>query len=228
MMQISAYQTNTTKLKLSRFPSLQHRHTKFKYFLSILWCTHMPQQIPQSWSYAAALASQQRNSQRKLFTSWYRLILYIFFFFTFSFHNCIVPVGFSPWEIRVAFPGESQLQQSCTTRPTVHTGCFSVSIIHWTLTWTTGSLMCAQTLMHMIARGGIRTPWESLHWKFTLGEKSHSAQENWIFVSCMPVGCSSTELHPHHFTLHCLSPEMVFLSLVFIHLSKSSVKANVW
>ena len=34
------------------------------------------------------------------------------FFFTFNFYNSIVPMGFLPWEIRVAFPGESQLRQS--------------------------------------------------------------------------------------------------------------------
>ena len=33
---------------------------------------------------------------------------------------------------------------SHATQPTVHAGCFSVSIIHQTLTWTTGSLTCAQ------------------------------------------------------------------------------------
>ena len=65
------------------------------------------------------------------------------FFFVF-FYNCIVPVGFLPWEIRVAFPGESQLQQSRAIQPRVHAGCFSVSIIFRTLAWTTGSLTCAQ------------------------------------------------------------------------------------
>ena len=39
----------------------------------------------------------------------------------------------------------------------VHAGCFSVSIIHRTLTWTTGSLMCAQMLMYMITHRGLRT-----------------------------------------------------------------------
>ena len=53
-------------------------------------------------------------------------------------------MGFLPWEIQVACPRKSQLRQSHTTQPTVHAGCFSVSIIHWTLTWTTGSLTCAQ------------------------------------------------------------------------------------
>ena len=55
------------------------------------------------------------------------------------------------------FPGESQLRQSRATQPTVHAGCFRVSIIHRTLTWTTGSLTCAQMLMHAIAHGGVRT-----------------------------------------------------------------------
>ena len=58
---------------------------------------------------------------------------------------------YCPREIRVAFPGESQLRQSRATQPTVHAGCFSVSAIRRTLTWTTGSLTCAQTQMHAIA-----------------------------------------------------------------------------
>ena len=55
----------------------------------------------------------------------------------FFFYNCTVPFGFLPWGIRVAFPGESQLGQSRATQPTVHAGCFSVSVLHRTLTWTT-------------------------------------------------------------------------------------------
>ena len=77
--------------------------------------------------------------------------IYELFFF---FYNCIVPMRFLPCEIRVAFLGESQLRQSRATQPTVHAGCFIVSIIHQTLTWTTGSLTCAQMLMHAIAHGG--------------------------------------------------------------------------
>ena len=53
--------------------------------------------------------------------------------------------------IRVAFTGESQLLWSCATQPMVPAGCFSVSIIHWTLTGTTGSLTCTQMLTHVIA-----------------------------------------------------------------------------
>ena len=74
-------------------------------------------------------------------------------FFTVS--NCIIPMGFLPWETWVAFSRESQLQQSHITQPTVHAGCFSFAIIPLTLTWTTGSLTCTQTLMHAIAHGGV-------------------------------------------------------------------------
>ena len=81
-------------------------------------------------------------------------------FFSFSFfhfYNCIVSLGYIPWEIRVVFPGESQLRQSRATQPAVHSVCISVSIIHWTLTWATGSWTCAQMLMHAIAHRGVRT-----------------------------------------------------------------------
>ena len=57
--------------------------------------------------------------------------------FLFFFNNCIVPKEFLLWEIRVAFPRESQLRQSHATQPIVHAGCLSVSIIRRTLTWTT-------------------------------------------------------------------------------------------
>ena len=51
-------------------------------------------------------------------------------FFLISFYKCIVPLGFLPWDIRVAFPKESQLQQIRTTQLHVHAWCVSVSIIY--------------------------------------------------------------------------------------------------
>ena len=48
------------------------------------------------------------------------------------------------------FPRESLLRQSRATQPTVHNGCFSVSIIHRALTWTRGSLTSAQTGVYMV------------------------------------------------------------------------------
>ena len=78
-------------------------------------------------------------------------------FFLNTFYNCIVSMAFLPWEIRVAVFGESQLQQSQATQLTVHTGCFRVSIIDQTLTWTAGSLTCLLMLMHAIAQGSVWT-----------------------------------------------------------------------
>ena len=51
-------------------------------------------------------------------------------------------------------PGESQVRQSRSTQPTVLAGCFSVSIILRTLTWTTGSSACSQMLMRAVVHGG--------------------------------------------------------------------------
>ena len=51
-----------------------------------------------------------------------------FFYFFTLFFTIILQMGFLPWEIRVAFPRESQLPQSRATQPTVPAGCFSVSI----------------------------------------------------------------------------------------------------
>ena len=83
-------------------------------------------------------------------------LLYIFF------NNRIVPMGFLSRDIRVTFPGENQLRQSRATQPTVHAGCFSVSTIHRTLTWTAASLRSAQMLMHAIAPKDVRTPYKGL------------------------------------------------------------------
>ena len=92
----------------------------------------------------------------------------------------------------------------------VHAGCVCVAIIHWTLTWTTGSLTCAQMLMHAIAHGGVRTrtPKESLHWKLTLGRKSLSTQGNRTCVSGVTVRCCN---HPS-LSLSLSLSEVIFRS----------------
>ena len=85
---------------------------------------------------------------------------------------------FIPWEIRVAFSGESQLRESRATQPTAHAGCFSVSIIHQTLTRTTGSLTCRQMLMHVIAHRDVRPHVREFALKVALGEKLFTALGN--------------------------------------------------
>ena len=69
--------------------------------------------------------------------------------------------------------------------------CFSVSLIHRTLTWTTGSLTCTQMSMHMIAHRGVWTPEESQCWKLTLGEKLFAAPGNQTCISGMMVQCGT-------------------------------------
>ena len=68
------------------------------------------------------------------------LRFFVVFFFIYIFLQLFCPNGILPREILVAFHEESQLQQSRATQPIVHAGCFSVSIILGTLTWTTGSV----------------------------------------------------------------------------------------
>ena len=96
-----------------------------------------------------------------------------------------------PWDIQVAFPGECQLRESHATQPTVHAGCFSVSIIPRSLTWTTGSLTTAQMLKRPICtRGCTDTVRESARTD-DFGRKIPRRPENRTFVSGMPVGRST-------------------------------------
>ena len=121
--------------------------------------------------------------------------LWNFFFFG-GVHNCIVLLGFCPRESQVAFSGESQLWQSHATQSVVHAGCFNISIIHQTLTWTTWFLTCAQMLMHAIACGIVWTPKESMHWKLTLGENPLPHQGIEPASAAYWFDALPTELHP--------------------------------
>ena len=71
-------------------------------------------------------------------TKYEYLLMHLHYYFK-NLYNCIIQMGFLPWGIWVAFPRESQLGHSHATQRTVPAGCFSVSIIHQTLTWTTVS-----------------------------------------------------------------------------------------
>ena len=76
---------------------------------------------------------------------------FFFFFFYFTFYSCIDPVGFLPWEIRVAFPGESQLRQSRATQRKVHAGCSSSEMDYRIFNLRTD-------VYAYIAQRGVRTP----------------------------------------------------------------------
>ena len=104
--------------------------------------------------------------------------------------NRISPVGNSG-----CFPPrENQLRQSRVTQPTVHAGCFRV---HRTLTWTTGSLTCAQMLMHPIAHGVVRTHVRESALKVDPGRKipCRTGESNLRQRLAGPM-LGPTELHP--------------------------------
>ena len=62
-------------------------------------------------------------------------------------------MGHWDWKFGLLSPGKASCD-SLATQPTVHAECFSVSIIHRTLAWTTGSLLGSQMLMHAAATWG--------------------------------------------------------------------------
>ena len=80
------------------------------------------------------------------------------FFWVFFFTIVLSHWNFSHGKFGFLSQEKASFRKSRTTHPTVHAECFSVSMIYQTLTWTTGSLTCAQTLMHAIAHGDVRTP----------------------------------------------------------------------
>ena len=79
----------------------------------------------------------------------------------------------------------------------MYAGCFSVSIIHQTLTWTRGSLTCTQMLMHVIAHEGVQTHERDSSLKVDSGRKipcrtGESNLPQW----CDGLMLEPTELHP--------------------------------
>ena len=70
------------------------------------------------------------------------------------FYYCIVHIGISPLGNLDCVPWAKPAAQ-----PTGPAGCFSVSIIHGTLTWTTGSLNLRTDVNACgCIQGGVRTP----------------------------------------------------------------------
>ena len=81
----------------------------------------------------------------------YLLVFSVLFIYLFIYFATVLPHrDFFQLEIRVAFPGKSQLQQSRASQPMVHTGWFGASIIYRTPTWTARSLTWARMLIHAI------------------------------------------------------------------------------
>ena len=106
-------------------------------------------------------------------------------------------MGFLPGEIRVAFPGESQLRQSRATQPTVHAGCFhnppNSDVDYRIFNVRTDVNACDWT-------GGVRTLVRECALKVDSGRKipRRTGESNLRQRRDGPM-LSPTELHPHHY-----------------------------
>ena len=89
--------------------------------------------------------SLERASERVRSMSSHELIL-LLFFLSFFLYILFIAV-LSQWDFshgKFGLPSPGKASCECrATQPRGHAGCFSVSIILRTLTWTTGSLTCA-------------------------------------------------------------------------------------
>ena len=127
------------------------------------------------------------------------------------FVHFVVPMGIFPWEIQLAFPPKSQLQQS--RYPTLinyneHAGSFHVSVIHRTLTWTTQDLLRAHViiLVRAYTHGALGTPTASQHNIFD--------SEKLTNFSCAPDGIRTSVLWISSPTLYQLShPVTLYTSI---------------
>ena len=86
------------------------------------------------------------------------LVVVRIFYFLLDFLQLYCPNGISPMGNSGCFLRGKPAATELRYQTYVHAGCFSVSIIHQTLTWTTGSLMCTQMQMTVIAHWGLGTP----------------------------------------------------------------------
>ena len=75
--------------------------------------------FPSRYSLVPGVTFYDKSLISKYFPLGY-IFIYLFFY------NCFVPLGVLSWEIRVAFPGESQLRQNHATRPVMIVTCIKI------------------------------------------------------------------------------------------------------
>ena len=76
------------------------------------------------------------------------VLLFTFFFFLILFTTVLSQWDFSHGKFGLLSLGKVSCGRDAL--PSMHAGCFCVSIIHRKLAWTTGSLTCAQMIMRLI------------------------------------------------------------------------------
>ena len=80
-----------------------------------------------------------------------------FLFFIFIFYKCMSPWDFSRGKFGLLSPGKVSCNRVALPNLLCVLGVLVFFMIYRTLSWTTGSLTRAQTLMHTIENGGVRT-----------------------------------------------------------------------
>ena len=128
---------------------------------------------------------------------WKKVVVVVVFFIVLSHW-----IGISPMGNLGCFPGGKPAATVTLPNLFMNAGCFSILIVHQTLTWTTGSLMRTQLLLHVIVHGIVWTLYKSLHWRLTLGEKPDAAPGNRTCVIGVPLRHSTSQAasqsHCHH------------------------------
>ena len=85
------------------------------------------------------------------------LFHHFLFFFNFELLTTVLSQSDSSQvKLGLPSPGKASCDRIALPNLQCMLGVFSVSIIHRTLTWTTGSLTCEQMFMRAIAHGGVR------------------------------------------------------------------------
>ena len=101
-------------------------------------------------------------------------VLLLFFFcccfleggLVFIFCNWIVPMGLLPWEIRIAFPGESQLRQSRATQPWVYYALFKVIFVRYAIAYDLPPIRkvdCTIVATNCSSATITKPSWKSMH-----------------------------------------------------------------
>ena len=123
--------------------------------------------------------------------------------------------GFSHGKFRLLSLWKASCDRVVLPNLWVYAGYFSVSIIHQTLTWTTGSVMCAQILTHTIAQG-------------VYGCHERVGTENWLWEKKKPGCARELDLCQWHagLTLYQLSyipTRTLCLANIYIYLLASNM-----
>ena len=117
---------------------------------------------PRAWYYNASHTTHHPTHHTPHHTPSFSAVLLLFFFFLFFFLFSFFTSVLSPWDFSrgkfgLLSPGKVSCNRVALPNLLCVLGVLVFFMIYRTLSWTTGSLTRAQTLMHTIENGGVRT-----------------------------------------------------------------------